>query len=78
MKRKDSAESATSLVPVGIDELVQQYEEVYTTCDVGDVVMFEKNLIHRSNMNRSDKARITGLVRVGTTRTVPPKVDKVY
>jgi Phytanoyl-CoA dioxygenase (PhyH) len=78
VKKKDSAESATSLVPAGIDELVQQYEEVYTTCDVGDAVMFDKNLIHRSNMNRSDKARITGLVRVGTTPTVPPKIDKVY
>jgi ectoine hydroxylase-related dioxygenase (phytanoyl-CoA dioxygenase family) len=78
VKHKASAEAATSLVPEHIDDYVKQYEEVYTTCDVGDAVLFDKNLIHRSNMNRSDKSRITGLVRVGTTPVVPPKIDKVY
>jgi hypothetical protein len=77
-KYKPTKETATSLVPVGIDDYVRRYEEVHCECDVGDVVIFDKHLIHRSNMNRDSRPRLTGLVRIGTTPAVPESLDLVY
>lgn len=77
-KHKPTPDAATSLIPAEIDEYTRRFEEVHCVCDVGDVVIFHKDLIHRSNLNRDVRPRITGLVRVGTTHKVPDSIEKVY
>ena len=59
--------SYTDLVPVNIDQIKESCEERYIFLEVGDVIIFHKDTIHRSNFNHSDKTRPVGVNRITTT-----------
>ena len=77
-----SDDAATSLVPRGMDKIVNDYEEVRFVAKPGDVAVFHNDLIHRSNSNTTDKPRITGLVRIARVDRLPAAASwmdgKVY
>jgi hypothetical protein len=75
---KPRADGATSLVPVDIDRLAREYPEVHCVTDVGDVVMFDSHLIHRSNFNSSETPRFTGLARLALIDRVPDRAGKSH
>jgi len=81
-KDQTGDDAATSLVPQGMDKIVNDYEEVPFIASLGDVVVFHNDLIHRSNSNRSLKPRITGLVRIARIERLPDAASwidgKVY
>lgn len=81
-KVKTSDDSATSLVPQGMDKWTKEFEEVVFTAEPGDVAIFHNDLIHRSNANVSGRSRITGLVRIAGLDRLPEAASwidgKVY
>ena len=62
-KSRLSNDSYTDLVPKGIDEIVQSYDEIHLDLDLGDCVIFHKDLIHKSNYNQSNLCRPVGIFR---------------
>ena len=44
-------------------KLKKRFEEVQFKLDIGDVLFFTKNLIHKSNFNYSNKCRFIGIIR---------------
>jgi ectoine hydroxylase-related dioxygenase (phytanoyl-CoA dioxygenase family) len=75
-KHKPRADGATSLVPADIDRLTQEFPEVHCVTDVGDLVIFHKHMVHRSNFNASDTPRFTGLVRLALIDRIPDRYGK--
>mgnify|MGYP001304761879 FL=1 len=63
-KSRKSDNSYTDLVPVNIDQIKESCEERYNFLEVGDVLIFHKDTIHRSNFNHSEKARPVGINRI--------------
>ena len=61
-KRK-SNNSYTDMIPKNIKEIVKNYEEVLFELNVGDVVFFHKDLIHKSNFNSTKNCRPVGIGR---------------
>jgi len=72
------ANGARSLVPENIEQHVQAFEEVRFDAELGDVCMFDWNLIHRSNPNRSPHTRVTSVIRFGVLHDVPEALDRLY
>lgn len=70
-KIKKSADSATSLVPRGVEAIAKDYEPTPFVAEVGDLAVFHNDMIHRSNSNTSGKPRITGLVRIARIEKLP-------
>lgn len=70
-KVRATADSATSLVPEGMDKLVDEFEKVDFVADPGDAIVFHNDMIHTSNLNTSGRPRITGLVRIAAIDRVP-------
>lgn len=66
-KSRKTSNSYTDLVPLDIDNIKKSYEERYNFLEVGDVLIFHKDTIHRSNFNYSNKARPVGINRLTTT-----------
>ena len=66
-KSKKSTDSYTDLLPVNIDEIKESFEERYNFLEVGDVLIFHKDTIHRSNFNSSNLARPVGINRITTS-----------
>ncbi len=66
-KKRKSDNSYTDLVPVDIDQIKESFEERHNYLEVGDVLIFHKDLIHRSNFNQSDLARPVGISRLTTS-----------
>ena len=62
-KKRYSNNSVTDLIPSGIEQIKEKYEEVVLELNVGDVVYFHKNLIHKSNFNYSNVCRPVGIGR---------------
>tara|TARA_B100000787_G_scaffold77993_1_gene57321 strand:- start:375 stop:1100 length:726 start_codon:yes stop_codon:yes gene_type:complete len=53
----------TSIVPKNIKEFSKKYDETLFELDIGDLLIFDGNLIHKSNYNKTKKARIVGIHR---------------
>ena len=56
--------SYTSLIPTNINEIKNNYEEVHCELELGDCVIFHKDLMHKSNFNHSDLCRPAGFSRL--------------
>ena len=65
-KKRFSGDSYTDLIPVGIEDIVNDFQEIHLKLEPGDCVFFDGNLIHRSNFNSSDRCRLAGVVRLTT------------
>lgn len=63
VKKRKSNNSYTDLIPVGIEKIKEKYEEVLLELELGDVVFFNKDLIHKSNYNYTNKPRPVGIGR---------------
>jgi ectoine hydroxylase-related dioxygenase (phytanoyl-CoA dioxygenase family) len=70
-KRRLANDSYTDLVPDGIDALQKQYTEYHCLAAPGDLVVFEADLIHRSNRNQTARTRFSGVVRLLAPRAIP-------
>lgn len=77
-KHKEHENGATTLVPKDIGRLQAEHEEVFFEAAPGDAVMFDRNLIHRSNLNRSERPRITAVIRFMEIQELPASFDKPY
>jgi len=51
------------LVPTNIEEITANIPELHCYLELGDVVIFHKNLIHKSNFNSSSLCRPVGVSR---------------
>ncbi len=56
-----------------VDELVKRLPLVYCEAEPGDVLMFHSNLLHRSDMNRSDNPRWSMICCYNAARNDPYK-----
>lgn len=66
-KHQKTPDSYTDLTPSNIEKIKDSYEERYNILDPGDVLIFHKDLIHRSNFNDSLLARPVGVNRITTS-----------
>jgi ectoine hydroxylase-related dioxygenase (phytanoyl-CoA dioxygenase family) len=55
---------------VDTKELIPKHPEYFCCNAIGDCILFEKDLVHRSNFNITDKVRISLLLRIGHIDTV--------
>ncbi len=62
-KSRVSSDSYTDLVPKNIEEITASLPEFHCYLELGDVVIFQKDLIHRSNYNGSELCRSVGVSR---------------
>ena len=53
-----------SYVPKNISILKKKYKIKYAQMDLRDIVMFNENIIHRSNPNLTNKIRLAGIIRL--------------
>jgi hypothetical protein len=59
-KSQKSKNSVTNQVPKNISEIVGNFPELHCCLELGDVVLFHKDLIHKSNYNSSPLCRLVG------------------
>jgi ectoine hydroxylase-related dioxygenase (phytanoyl-CoA dioxygenase family) len=62
-KIKISAGGYTSNKPSNIFEKKSQYTELCCSLDLGDCLFFGDNLIHKSNINKTDQCRIVAVLK---------------
>lgn len=62
-KNRISNDSYTDLIPSDIESITQELPEFHCYLELGDCVIFHKDLIHRSNHNGSDLCRPVGVSR---------------
>ena len=62
-KSRISKDSYTDLVPMNIEEITTSLPELHCYLELGDVVIFQKDLIHKSNYNGSELCRSVGVSR---------------
>lgn len=70
-KVQESADASTSLIPKGVDGLAEQFEEVCFEADPGDIILFYEDLVHRSNLNKSTRPRVTFVGRFTSIQSLP-------
>jgi ectoine hydroxylase-related dioxygenase (phytanoyl-CoA dioxygenase family) len=63
LKSKPHPDGYTTNLVSGIDEFVNQYDEVICDLNVGDCVFFDDMLIHRSNPNKTERCRVAGVFK---------------
>jgi hypothetical protein len=63
-KKRLSDNSYTDLIPLNINELQQKYNEAFCELEIGDCIIFDENLVHKSNFNNTDTSRTVGVWRV--------------
>jgi ectoine hydroxylase-related dioxygenase (phytanoyl-CoA dioxygenase family) len=63
-KSRKSNDSYTDLLPKNISEIIGGYPELHCYLEVGDVIFFHKDLIHKSNYNSSTLARPVSVQRL--------------
>jgi hypothetical protein len=64
LKSRKSKDSYTDLLPKNISEIVDDFPELHCYLEVGDVLFFHKDLIHKSNYNSSELCRPVGIQRL--------------
>jgi ectoine hydroxylase-related dioxygenase (phytanoyl-CoA dioxygenase family) len=74
VKRRDTNDSFTNLIPYNIEKITTELPEFHCQLELGDCVFFGKNLIHKSNFNNSNLCRLVG----GTTFTQSLDGDFIY
>ena len=52
-----------SYVPRDIKLMKKYFKEKYLNMDLGDVCIFHENIVHRSNLNKTNKVRFAGINR---------------
>ena len=57
-EKKIKKDSYTDLIPKKIDKIKKIFNEIYFRIDPGDILLFHKDLIHKSNYNFSNKPRV--------------------
>ena len=62
-KKRLSNDSYTDLVPKNIESLVEKYDEGICELEVGDCLIFNEKIVHKSNYNNSDLCRTVGVWR---------------
>ena len=55
--------SVYSYIPKNIKKIVKKFNEKFINMHLGDMVMFDENIIHKSNVNNSNKVRFVGIIR---------------
>lgn len=65
------ANGATSKVPKDIAKIVENHEEVFFLADPGAAIIFDRNLVHRSNRNTSTETRVTAVARFSEIDAIP-------
>lgn len=63
-RSKQSDNSYTNLVPTNIEDLQRQHREVAFHLELGDVALFHKDLVHKSNPNLSGALRPPVVLRL--------------
>jgi hypothetical protein len=66
-KSRVSENSLTDLRPENMDKILGQFEEFQCVLNLGDIIIFHKDLIHRSNHNFSRECRPAGIHRFTTS-----------
>ncbi len=61
---KLSKKSINSFVPKNIINIKKKYPEKFINMNLKDIVLFNENIIHRSNENISNKVRFAGIIRL--------------
>jgi ectoine hydroxylase-related dioxygenase (phytanoyl-CoA dioxygenase family) len=61
---KFSKKSINSFVPKRIKQIKKKYPEKFINMKLTDVVLFNENIVHRSNSNISNKVRFAGIIRL--------------
>lgn len=56
--------STYSYVPKEIKKIKNYYKEKFIKLNVGDVCVFHENILHKSNINKTNKVRFAGVVRL--------------
>ena len=59
----------TNLLPIDIEKIVEDYEEIQPELKLGDCLLFDEFCIHKSNYNASDLPRLCGIFRVTTDKS---------
>jgi ectoine hydroxylase-related dioxygenase (phytanoyl-CoA dioxygenase family) len=72
--RVDKARGYCDLV-VDTKELISRHPECFCCDAMGDCILFDKDLVHRSNFNATDKVRITLSLMVGHINTATQLSD---
>jgi hypothetical protein len=62
-KKRISQDSYTDLVPSGVEAITSKLPELHCQLELGDCVIFHKDLIHKSNFNSSNLCRLAGVSR---------------
>lgn len=62
-RKSFSADSYTNLTPSNIDEITAALPELHCWLELGDCLIFHKDLIHKSNYNNSDFCRPVAVSR---------------
>lgn len=62
-KTRISKDSYTDLIPTNIEEITRTLPELHCYLELGDVIIFHKDLIHKSNFNSSKLCRPVGVSR---------------
>ena len=62
-KSRISNDSYTDLIPTNITDITSELPELHCYLELGDVVIFHKDLIHKSNFNASSLCRPVGVSR---------------
>ena len=69
---------STTLLPRGIEQLVADREEVHFVAEPGDMIGFDRDLVHRSNRNRSPRPRVTAVVQFAVIDRIPESMELPY
>ncbi|HZM00231.1 MAG TPA: phytanoyl-CoA dioxygenase family protein [Planctomycetota bacterium] len=69
---------STTLLPRGIEQLVADREEVHFIAEPGDLIGFDRDLVHRSNRNRSPRPRVTAVVQFAVIDRIPESMQLPY
>tara|TARA_B100000795_G_C22783546_1_gene433493 strand:+ start:1292 stop:2107 length:816 start_codon:yes stop_codon:yes gene_type:complete len=63
-KSQKSNNSYTTLIPKNMSKIVDKFPEFHCYLEVGDVILLNKDLIHKSNYNSSELCRIVASHRL--------------
>jgi len=63
-KSRKSEDSYTNLLPKNISEIINNFPELHCYLELGDVILFHKDLVHKSNYNSSSLCRPVGVSRL--------------
>jgi len=69
---------STTLLPRGVDRIAAAHEEVHFLAEPGDLIGFDRDLVHRSNPNRSPRPRVTAVVQFAVIERIPESLQNPY